>query len=87
MLTGLIVVATGVLLFGQDRQTVSDQAGSLLWAVIGALIFYIYTMLDLPGSHALHNLGNWAGLLTTLLGGLAGWLLYRATKSFRISHN
>jgi len=86
MFTGLIVVMTGSLLFRQDNQTLSERTGSLLWTVIGALLFYIYSMMELPGSGTFDNLGNWSGLLTTLLGGLAGWLLYQATAGFRMSH-
>ncbi len=86
MFTGLIVVVTGALLIGQDRLTNSDRAGSMLWAVIGALLFYIYSMLKLPGANIFLGMGNWSGLLTTLLGGLAGWLLYQATINLRMSH-
>ena len=85
MFTGLIVVITGTLLFGQDNQNLIDRSGSSLWAIIGALLFYIYFMLELPGAGILANLGNWSGLITTVLGGLIGWLLYKVTASYRLS--
>ena len=87
LFTGLIAVLTGALLLGPSDDTVAERAAGLLWAVIGALLFYIYYMLELPGSQLIENLGNWSGLLTTLIGGIAGWLFYQATRNYRISHS
>ena len=87
LFTGLIAVVTGALLLGHSDDPATERAGSLLWAVIGALLFYIYYMLDLPGSGLIETLGNWSGLLTTLVGGVSGWLLYQVTKNYRISHS
>jgi beta-N-acetylhexosaminidase len=86
LFTGLIAVLTGALLLGHSDDTVAERAAGLLWAVIGALLFYIYYMLELPGSELIENLGNWSGLLTTLIGGIAGWLLYQVLRNYRISH-
>jgi beta-N-acetylhexosaminidase len=85
LFTGLIVVVTGTLFLGSSDDTVTERAGGLLWAVIGALLFYIYYMLELPGSGLIESLGNWSGLLTTLIGGAAGWLLYQAMRNYKIS--
>ncbi len=85
MFTGLIVVIIGTLFVGQDDEGLQDRTSHTLWAVIGALLFYIYFMLGLPGSTLLESLGNWSALLTTLAGGLAGWFLFRAIYSPRLS--
>ncbi len=85
LFTGLIIVVTGALLLGSSDEPIADRAGGLLWAVIGSLLFYIYFLLGLPGSQLIENLGNWSGLLTTLIGGTAGWLLYQAMRNYRVS--
>ncbi len=87
LFTGLIAVLTGALLLGRSEDTVAERASGLLWAVIGALLFYIYYMAELPGSELIENLGNWSGLLTTLIGGIAGWLLHQAMRNYRVSRS
>ncbi len=86
LFTGLIAVVVGVLILSQYEASVAERISVLLWAIIGALLFYIYYLLGLPGSDLIQSLGNWSGLLTTLLGGAAGWLLHQATSSYRLSH-
>lgn len=86
MFTGLIIVLTGALLFSGDNISWQERTNRTLWAVIGALVFYIYYMLKLPGTNSLENLGSWSGLLTTILGGLVGWLLYLLKTNFGFSN-
>ena len=42
----------------------------VLWGLLGSLLAYNYYALSLPGSGSLDVLGSWAGLLTTIVGGL-----------------
>jgi beta-N-acetylhexosaminidase len=81
MFTGLVIIVAATLLFGSEDLLSANRAGAMLWAVIGALLFYLYYTLALPGSDYLGDLGNWAGLATTLLGGAAGWLVYQLTRN------
>lgn len=86
LFTGLIVVITGVLLLGQDETSISERVTRLLWAIIGALLLYIYYILGLPGTDLISSYGNWAGLLATLLGGVSGGLLFQITQNLRTAH-
>jgi hypothetical protein len=87
LLTGLVAVVAGALLFGSSDHSEIERAGRLLWAVIGALLFYIYFILGLPGAELLGSLGSWSGLLSTLFGGAAGWMLYQVVRNYRLSHS
>ncbi len=86
MFTGLVIIVAAALLFGSEDLSSADRAGALLWSIIGALLLYLYYTLELPGSDYLGDLGNWAGLATTLLGGAAGWVVYQSTRNLRASH-
>jgi hypothetical protein len=48
-----------------------------LWGLVGALLVYNYFALGLPGADILGRYGAMAALAVTLIGGLAGLLLYR----------
>jgi beta-N-acetylhexosaminidase len=85
MFTGLVIIVSATLLFGSENLSTADRTGALLWSVIGALLVYLYYTLQLPGADLIGDLGNWAGLATTLLGGAVGWLVYQTTRGFRVS--
>jgi beta-N-acetylhexosaminidase len=77
MTVGLFLVGSGGLMLA--RRTSRSRTywlGSALWGMIGGLIIYIYYALALPGTAVLYQWGSWAGLLTILLGGIGGLLLY-----------
>ncbi|MCP4358160.1 MAG: glycoside hydrolase family 3 protein [Chloroflexi bacterium] len=76
--TALFTIMGIALLVGNQRDMgLEYRLGWPLWGVMGGLFFYIYYALGLPGTAVLQNLGIWAGLLTTLTGGLLGLLIYR----------
>jgi hypothetical protein len=64
----------------QQKKSFPEQVGWLLWALAGSLIAYNYYALGLPGTAVLQSLGSWAGLLTTLLGGVAGIIAYHLNR-------
>ena len=80
MFLGLVVMGWIALLWGRYQQAgVNQRVNGLLWSVIGGLLAYNYFGLGLPGTAVLQNLHSWAGLLITLLGGMAGLLLRQLT--------
>jgi beta-N-acetylhexosaminidase len=75
---GLVATGGVSVLFSRQRQaTLEQQVGWLLWGLAGGLLLYNYFALGLPGTAVLHALESWAGLFTTLTGGMAGLLLYQ----------
>ncbi|MCI0393483.1 MAG: hypothetical protein L0322_00910, partial [Chloroflexi bacterium] len=82
-----LIGSTGYLLGRNGQNNMSQIVRSILWGVVGSLILYNYFALGLPGAAALEQLGGWAGLLTTLAGGVIGLVLYHwrvATKDQRL---
>ncbi len=77
MLSGLMVFAVGALFIGREQGDANQRTGALLWGLIGGLLAYIYTILQLPGTDWILSLGSWAGLAATLLGAALGWALYQ----------
>ncbi len=78
MFFGLAITGgIGVLLSQRNDHTTAEMVSWLLWGVIGALILYLYYMLGLPGTAVLQNIGSWAGLLTTIVGGVLGLSLFQ----------
>lgn len=74
MLTGLLVVGAVAIMAGQRQQlAAARRVGALFWGLAGSLLVYNYFALGLPGTAVLTPYGNWAGLLTTLLGGAIGF--------------
>jgi beta-N-acetylhexosaminidase len=77
VLVGLLVTGSFGVVIGRNGHTdIVKLVRLVLWGVVGGLIFYNYFALDLPGAAALASTGAWAGLLATLVGGLAGILLH-----------
>ena len=77
MFMGLaLTLGAGILISQRHNNTPSELMGWLLWGVIGGLVVYLYFILGLPGSDILARFGAWAGLLTTVAGGLVGLLLF-----------
>jgi beta-N-acetylhexosaminidase len=72
-----------ILINGRYQSNWSDQLGLILWSFVGALLVYNYFALNLPGTHALESLGSWAGLLTTMLGGVLGLAGFQIIKNMR----
>lgn len=84
---GLFTVVVGALVFSQNNTTVSERFGALLWAVIGAVLFYLYYLLELPGAELISGLGNWSAMVTTVTGGIGGWLLHQTLRNYSLSHS
>jgi hypothetical protein len=75
---GLLVTGgAGYVMTRGNGQELDQTVRGILWGVIGGLAAYNYFALGLPGAGWLVDLGGWAGLLTTVIGGSAGLLLYR----------
>jgi beta-N-acetylhexosaminidase len=69
------------LFFARTRSVpLAQQLSWLLWGIVGGLLVYNYYALGLPGTAVLLDLGSWAGLLTTLLGGLLGLSIFGARQ-------
>ncbi|MBE7533334.1 MAG: glycoside hydrolase family 3 protein [Chloroflexi bacterium] len=82
MSVGLMFVAvTAVIGSRRLRLEPAQQVGWPLWGMVGGLMLYLYVLLELPGTAVFSNLGAWAGLASTLLGGLAGLVVYRVRAS------
>lgn len=82
MSVGLMFVAvTAVIGSRRLRLEPTQQIGWPLWGMVGGLLLYLYVLLGLPGTAVFSNLGAWAGLASTLLGGLAGLVIYRVKVS------
>ena len=81
MLAGLFVIGT-ISATVNSSASLTQQIGWLSWGITGGLLIYIYYILELPGTAVLNNLnlGSWAGLLTTVGGGLIGLILYKSRK-------
>lgn len=78
MAAGLAAVVVTAVIGGRRLQMQpTQQIGWPLWGLGGGLLVYLYVMAGLPGTAVFTTLGAWAGLVTTLLGGLAGLALYR----------
>ncbi|MCA9929084.1 MAG: hypothetical protein KC419_11420, partial [Anaerolineales bacterium] len=74
---GLGIVGTTSLLVSQHSfPKIHNKVGVLLWSIVGALLLYNYFALGLPGANLLQRIGSWAGLLTTVSGGILGMFIY-----------
>ncbi len=79
---GLATVAVmGVTAANRFSISLRRQFGWPLWGLFGSLLVYLYFILELPGTAVLTPLGSWAGLLTTLVGGLIGLGIYGLAAS------
>ena len=84
----LTAVFTGLFLTSSLATTVSQrlgaspkqQIGRPLWGIVGGLVLYLYFALNLPGAEMIVAWGSWAGLATTVLGGLVGVLVYQIRR-------
>jgi beta-N-acetylhexosaminidase len=81
MVTGLLLFSIAALFVGRGQADVQQRVGGLFWGLVGGLTAYIYALLQLPGSGWVLQLGTWAGLTTTILGAIAGWLLFQIIYS------
>lgn len=81
LLGGLTAVLAAGLFFTRTQPVpLAQQLRWLLWGVVGGLVVYNYYVLGLPGTAVLLDLGGWAGLITTLLGGLVGLSVFGARQ-------
>lgn len=81
LIGGLTAVLAAGLFFTRTQPVpLAQQLRWLLWGVVGGLLVYNYYVLGLPGTAVLLDLGGWAGLLTTLLGGLVGLSVFGARQ-------
>lgn len=83
MLAGLMVFSAGALFIGRGNSDPNRRAGALLWGLVGGLVAYIYTILQMPGSAWVLDQGSWAGLTATFLGAVLAWVLYQLLSSVR----
>lgn len=76
---GLLTVGFLSGYFNQRSHTANttQRLGRFLWGITGGLLLYNYYALGLPGAGLLTGLGNLAGLILVIGGGVAGILLYR----------
>lgn len=73
MFGGLIVVVGLGIVGGRAREMdMAVHFRFVLWGILGGLLVYVYFVAALPGTSALMGLGNLAGLITTIIGGLVG---------------
>ena len=86
MLTGLLIFAAGALFIGRDSADANHRTGALLWGLVGGLTAYIYTILQLPGTDWVLDLGNWAGLTAALFGSVLAWIVFQLASSDRPRH-
>jgi beta-N-acetylhexosaminidase len=78
MIGGLLATGVfGIVLNRSQHASASSGVGRILWGLVGALLVYNYFALGLPGADILGRYGAMAALAVTLIGGLAGLLLYR----------
>jgi hypothetical protein len=82
-LQSLLGLAGGLVLtalagwFATRDYGVSQRVRLVASSLAGALLLYNYYALGLPGAGPLTSLAGWAGLITTLIGGLAALALSR----------
>ena len=78
LMSGLVATSLLSILFSRRLlQNMRHHIGFLLWSIIGGLIVYNYFALELPGANLLSIVGSWAGFVSTVVGGLIGWAIYR----------
>jgi hypothetical protein len=81
-MVGLVTITT--LGYAANRRTgtraLSQRLGRLLWGITGGLLLYNYYALSMPGSALVTSLGNLAGLLLVVAGGVTGLALYRPLR-------
>ncbi|MFQ5398600.1 MAG: glycoside hydrolase family 3 N-terminal domain-containing protein [Anaerolineae bacterium] len=83
--TGLAATAVlAVLLNRRLNSSLQHRIGLPLWGIAGGLVVYDYFVLDLPGTVPFHSLGSWAGLVTTIFGGLGGLALYLLRRRLKL---
>jgi beta-N-acetylhexosaminidase len=74
---GLFVTGGAGFVIGRnDHRDLSETIQCIMWGLVGGLLAYIYFVLGLPGAQWLVKFGNWAGLITALLGGTVGLVLF-----------
>lgn len=56
------------------------KLGRILWGVTGGLLLYNYYALSMPGAQVFSPLGNLAGVVLIIIGGIAGLALYRPAR-------
>jgi hypothetical protein len=77
MITGLMIFTAGALFAGRGDNDVTHRTGGLLWGIAGGLVAYIYTILQMPGTGWVIDLGSWAGVTATLFGAVLTWIVYQ----------
>jgi hypothetical protein len=72
VISGLLLTAgIGAVIGRNGANNLTRIVRVVLWGLVGGLVLYNYYALHLPGSALFAPAGSWAGLLTTLAGGLA----------------
>ncbi|MEM7332682.1 MAG: glycoside hydrolase family 3 N-terminal domain-containing protein [Chloroflexota bacterium] len=80
MMLGLAAVAGTNLFFTPSKVNLTHLIGRLMWGLVGGLLFYILTLLAFEETAVFLTLGNWSGLISTLVGGSVGLSLYQFFK-------
>ena len=77
MIAGISGIAIFTVYIGRRTGSIEENIAWPFWGIAGGLILYNYYALGLPGTAVIEGFGSWAGLLTTIIGGVAGMLIYR----------
>lgn len=77
MIFGLVMTATMafLLLYSVGQDELTQWVGLLAWGWVGGLLAYNLFALGFPGLDRLSQFGGWAGVVTTLSGGILGLVL------------
>ncbi|MEM7113368.1 MAG: glycoside hydrolase family 3 N-terminal domain-containing protein [Chloroflexota bacterium] len=78
MMIGTAFIGSVGLWLSYWRQAgLAANIGWPLWGMIGGLLVYIYYSMGGAGTAVFNDLGSWAGLVTTFIGGLLGLITYQ----------
>ena len=72
----LVTTGAGYAIGRNGRRDLAETVRFVLWGLLGGLIAYNYFALGQPGTEWLKVFGMWAGMATTLIGGMVGLSIY-----------
>ncbi|MEZ4519024.1 MAG: hypothetical protein R3C44_20130 [Chloroflexota bacterium] len=75
----LATIVMGLAIDRNGNTPRNKRIGRLIWGLVGALLFYNYAALSLPGTALLEPLGSLSNLVVTIVGGAAGIFIFEIT--------